>query len=271
MMQLLWPLEALPEVTRAGRFRHDDRGFSPGYRCGTHALHLYDYAAEMTLADRRLSLSPGDVTLTPAGCEARYHLEEPGFHWCIHFRPLANAEAEGHGPQVELPLHLPAGAWRPRAAETMARIGQWMAAGDGGALPAALAAVGLQELLLGLAWEARQPAVRQVRAVKAAEAVAAMLDAALADPPSMTALAQRVALSPTHLARAFRARYGVTAARYLLSRRIEEAVHLLSTTDLPVGRIARRLGFADAQHFNKQFRRTLGSAPTDYRRHNGLA
>lgn len=265
MMKLPWPLAAMPEVARAGRYAHEDRDFSPGYRCGTHALHLYDYAADMTLADRRLRLSPGDITLTPAGCEARYHLEEPGFHWCIHFRPLASAQ----GPQVELPLHLPAGAWRPRAVETMARIGQWMTAAEGDALPAALASVGLQELLLGLAWEAQQPTVRQVRAVKAAEAVAAMLDAALANPPSMTALAQRVALSPTHLARAFRARYGVTAARYLLGRRIEEAVHLLSTTDLPVGRIARRLGFADAQHFNKQFRRTLGSAPTDYRRHNG--
>lgn len=265
MLNMSWPLHGLPEVTRAGRFFHEDRDFNPTYRCGTHALHLYDYAAEMELAGRRLQLNPGDATLTPAGCDARYHLEQPGFHWCIHFRPLTTTP----GAQLDLPLHLPAGSWRVRAVESMARITQWMADAQSGPLAAALAAAALQELLLSLAWEEQRPAARQVRAVMAAEAVAAMLDAAMADPPPMTALAQRVALSPTHLARAFRARYGVTAARYLLGRRIEEAVHLLSTTDLAIGRIARRLGFADVQHFNKQFRRTLGRAPSDFRRDAG--
>ncbi|MGN6827021.1 helix-turn-helix transcriptional regulator [Paucibacter sp. M5-1] len=267
MMSLHWPLAALPDISRAGRFLHEDRDFSPGYRCATHALHLYDYAADMELDGRRLRLSPGDATLTPAGSEARYHLEESGYHWCIHFRSLDRPA----GPQLDLPLHLAAGAWRTRAIESMARIGQWTSDAQRGLGPlaAALAAAALQELLLSLAWEAQRPASRQVRAAVAAEAAAAMLDAALADPPSMTVLAQRVALSPTHLARAFRARYGVTAARYLLGRRIEEAVHLLSTTDLAVGRIARRLGFADVQHFNKQFRRSLGCAPSDFRRDAG--
>lgn len=264
MVIFVWPLQAVPDVVRAGRFPLDDRDFAHAYRGDTHALHIYDYSAEIELAGQRLQLRPGDVTLSPAGGTTRYHLARPGFHWCVHFRPVARA-----GPTIELPLHLPAGGWRRRASETIARVGHLLAGAAGQALPAALAAVAVQELLLELAWQARRQPARPARGFAAAEAAALLLEANLVAPPSMTAVARRVAVSPTHLARAFRARYGMTAARYLLGRRLEEAGHLLRTTDLPIGRIAQRLGFTDAQHFNKQFRRVMGSAPSDYRRSGG--
>ncbi len=260
MMTMDWPLRALPEVVRIGRFPLDDRDFAHVYRSETHALHLYDYSADMLLTGQRIRLRPGDVTLSPAGSETRYHVERPGQHWCVHFRPVPASPS-----CVALPLHHHLGGGRRRTVEILARAGQVLTGASAAALPAALAAVAVQELLLSLAWDAQRAPVRVARGVAAAEAAAAILDANVVSPPSMTALARRVALSSTHLSRAFRCRYGMTAARYLLGRRIEEAGHLLRTTDLPVHRIAHRLGFTDSHHFNKQFRRVMACAPSAYR------
>jgi AraC-like DNA-binding protein len=40
---------------------------------------------------------------------------------------------------------------------------------------------------------------------------------------------------------------------------------LLHTTDIPVRVIARRVGMADQQYFNKQFRRFAGVSPSRWR------
>jgi transcriptional regulator GlxA family with amidase domain len=99
----------------------------------------------------------------------------------------------------------------------------------------------------------------------AVERAAALLDAELAAPPSAREIARRIGLSPNWLARAFHARYGTTMARYVLAARVTMAQSLLRSTDVPVGEIARRLGFLDAQHFNKRFRRAAGCSPSSYR------
>jgi AraC-like DNA-binding protein len=48
------------------------------------------------------------------------------------------------------------------------------------------------------------------------------------------------------------------------------AQNLLRSTDVPVGEIARRLGFLDAQHFNKRFRRVAGCSPSSFRLRGGV-
>jgi len=259
---LAWGVACRPQVVRAGRFPLDDRGFRHGYLSPTHALHVYGYEADFDREGTRLHLVPGDCTLSPSGMTTRYHLERAGHHWCVHFRP-----EQPRGRAVDLPLHLSLGRRRQAFSDAVMRIATLLADGRGD-LARDLASVVLQDLLLQLALLAGD-VPRTTRGSGAAEAAAAILDQDLLRPPSVVSLARRLRISQTHLARAFRRRFGMTLARYVLGRRIDEARHLLQVTDLPVGRIAERLGFSDVQHFNKQFRRVAGRAPSLYRRDLG--
>ena len=65
--------------------------------------------------------------------------------------------------------------------------------------------------------------------------------------------------------RRFQAMVGVSPRDYALTARLERAQELLLTTDLPVGAIADRLGYADIFYFSRQFRSRIGISPTVFR------
>lgn len=257
-----WWLAALPEVTIAGRFPLHEHDFTYLYRSSTHALHIYDYHGAIRIAEREYPLQPGDLTLSPAGGVTRYHLPRPGHHWCIHFRPV-----QGRGEQCALPLHMRLGPFKARAVDAIVRISGLLAAPGDGRLTRAAAAGALQELLLTIAAQATATPdrERQGSSDDAVQRATAHLNAHLAEELSVPALARQVGLSQNWLARRFRDHHGQTVQHYHLARRIEHAQSLLLTTDLPIARIAARLGFGDSQHFNKQFRRLVGCNPTAYR------
>jgi AraC-like DNA-binding protein len=259
-----WSQAALPEIVVAGCYPLDDRDFVYAYNGSTvHALHLYDYQATMLLCGREVALHPGDLTLSAAGGETRYHVPVPGHHWCIHFRPMRMA-----GASFSIPVHLSLGTLRPRIMDSIQRIAGLMAAPreDAGLARSAASAAMLELLLTLAAHHARlRERERAPRARDAAERAATLLDADLAAPPSARDMAELVGLSPNWLSRAFRDRYGTTMARYVLASRISMAQQLLQSTDLPVRRIAERLGFLDTQHLNKQFRRIAGCSPSSFR------
>lgn len=265
LLGLRWPCSFLPEPVLAGRFRFDDRGFPYSYRGSTHALHVYEYAGIFRLGDTDIALRPGDATVTPAGSESRYDLPSPGHHWCVHFRPLRGAPP---GREALLPALVHCGPARTRLVSGIQRIAGLLAAPDAdSALAQATAAAVLLDLLLTMAQlGCRRPShERALRSTAAVQQAAALIDGQLEAPLSASAIARRVGLSPNWLARAFRAHYGTTMAGYLLSRRIELAQSQLRGTDLPVARIAERLGFSDVQHLNKQFRRLVGVSPSAWR------
>ena len=45
-----------------------------------------------------------------------------------------------------------------------------------------------------------------------------------------------------------------------------KACELLATTNLPITEVALEAGFYDHSDFSRQFRRTMGVSPTDYRK-----
>jgi AraC-like DNA-binding protein len=56
------------------------------------------------------------------------------------------------------------------------------------------------------------------------------------------------------------------SAKAFISARINlEAKRLLAHTVLPVSVIAERLGFEEATHFSKFFKRNTGCTPTEFR------
>jgi transcriptional regulator GlxA family with amidase domain len=78
-------------------------------------------------------------------------------------------------------------------------------------------------------------------------------------------LAARVAMSPRHFARVFRAEVGCTPAQYVERVRLEVVRRLLETTSLPIEEIARACGFGTVETLRRAFARRVGASPTDYR------
>jgi transcriptional regulator GlxA family with amidase domain len=78
-------------------------------------------------------------------------------------------------------------------------------------------------------------------------------------------LAARVAMSPRHFARVFRAEVGCTPAAYVEQVRVEVARRLLETTSLSVEEVTATAGFGTTETLRRAFARRVGTSPTDYR------
>ncbi|MCB1844492.1 MAG: AraC family transcriptional regulator [Halioglobus sp.] len=91
------------------------------------------------------------------------------------------------------------------------------------------------------------------------------LQANLATPCSMEALAHRMQLSPRSFSRRFRKATGLAPLAYLQGLRIATAKDLLRHSNLAVGDIAWQVGLQDVSYFSQLFRRQCGMSPLNYR------
>ncbi|MDW9698915.1 helix-turn-helix domain-containing protein [Sinorhizobium meliloti] len=85
-------------------------------------------------------------------------------------------------------------------------------------------------------------------------------------PLPVEGLARISGLSRAHFSRAFAASEGMPPAEFVLQKRLQRAVKLLTkTADLPVKEVAILSGFEDPNYFAKVFRRVFGASPTEFR------
>jgi transcriptional regulator GlxA family with amidase domain len=68
------------------------------------------------------------------------------------------------------------------------------------------------------------------------------------------------------LNRRFREQTGTTPLRWLRRSRIRRSQYLLETTNHPVERISRQVGFNSPASFRGQFKALVGTSPQAYRR-----
>lgn len=87
----------------------------------------------------------------------------------------------------------------------------------------------------------------------------------LGSPISIADVAQQLGLSPSYFARAFRTATGHPPHQWLLQRRVELALQLLTQPGLPLGEIAAICGFADQAHFSRVFAVRVGMPPSRWR------
>ena len=256
--------DQLPEVILAGRYPLRDRNHATVYRVrGGHALHLHGYAGRWRLQGVTHVLRPGVMTMSADGTDTSYDLDQPGYHWCVHFRIP-------HGA-VAVPAWLPLGPDAVYARTRLARIaalsdGMRGAVGPARARTAAAAGAALLELLLWLAERAERSPTRHQRSEAALERVAQLMREEPTRRWRTAALARRVGLSPNWLAKRFHGRFGMTIDQYRQAQQVELARMLLGSTALTVAAIGARVGIPDAQRFNKLVRAHLGLAPSAIRR-----
>jgi AraC family transcriptional regulator len=97
----------------------------------------------------------------------------------------------------------------------------------------------------------------------------AHIEAHLAEPISLAALAGLVGLSACYFCRAFRQSFAMPPQRYQLSRRIERAKTLLAKHTASVTDVSYAVGYNDTSAFCTAFRRLTGLTPSAYRRNLG--
>ena len=82
---------------------------------------------------------------------------------------------------------------------------------------------------------------------------------------TLSELAREARMSEAHFCRRFKAITGLSPWDYLITRRLEKAKELLTTTDWPILEIALECGFCDSSYLTRLFRRYEKSTPTRYR------
>ncbi|MFZ6756262.1 helix-turn-helix transcriptional regulator [Undibacterium sp. Ji50W] len=109
----------------------------------------------------------------------------------------------------------------------------------------------------------KRPALRRFHHFKA------LVEQHFVDWRSITTYASEMGCTERSLTRAALDAEGISAKEYILRRLGLEAKRLMVHTDWPVGVIADHLGFKEATHFSKFFRRINGCTPQQFRSANG--
>jgi transcriptional regulator GlxA family with amidase domain len=72
-------------------------------------------------------------------------------------------------------------------------------------------------------------------------------------------------LTARTFARRFAAATGYSPSDYVQTLRIEEAKHLLETTNIPTDEVGAQVGYDDPASFRRAFKRIAGVTPARYR------
>ncbi|MEM1094928.1 MAG: AraC family transcriptional regulator [Bacteroidota bacterium] len=84
--------------------------------------------------------------------------------------------------------------------------------------------------------------------------------------PSLTDLADALALHPNYLATVIKAKTGQTVGTWTSRKLVAEAQGMLAGSRAPVKQVAHRLGFSELTAFSRFFKRETGQTPTAFRR-----
>jgi transcriptional regulator GlxA family with amidase domain len=91
------------------------------------------------------------------------------------------------------------------------------------------------------------------------------MDREYAQPLDVEALARTACMSSGHFSRSFRAAFGETPYRYLMTRRIERAMALLRRGDRSVTEVCFEVGCSSLGTFSTRFSELVGESPSAYR------
>lgn len=92
----------------------------------------------------------------------------------------------------------------------------------------------------------------------------------LPENPGVPELAALAGLSPSRFRAIFLSQEEVSAGKFVLAIRTEEARRLLAETREPLKAVAAKLGHADAVVFSRAFKRATGMTPAHYRRQHRI-
>lgn len=99
-----------------------------------------------------------------------------------------------------------------------------------------------------------------------AETIKRYIDTNVYSAITIEQLSKLIYKSPSQTIRIFKQCYNVTPYDYYIEMRINTAISLLKSTNMPVKEIAARLQFSDEHYFSHFFKQKTGKKPTDLRK-----
>ncbi len=100
----------------------------------------------------------------------------------------------------------------------------------------------------------------------AMDSVMEYINANLTTQLSLDDLARQANMSRSYFSTVFRRLNGMTPWEYIMLKRVETAISMLSHEDLSVIEVAGACGFNSTANFNRTFKKITGRTPTSYRR-----
>ncbi len=82
---------------------------------------------------------------------------------------------------------------------------------------------------------------------------------------SIGTLAEEYHMSSSAFSQYYKKKAGITISKYLTQYRLEQAIHLLLSSDLSVDQIVRSIGYFSTSSFIKKFREQYNQTPMEYR------
>lgn len=78
-------------------------------------------------------------------------------------------------------------------------------------------------------------------------------------------VAKHVHLYPSHLSEIFKKETGVKFGDYVLRKKMQHAMEMLSVSSAKVSEVAAKVGYEDVKYFSQSFKKFTGKTPSDYR------
>lgn len=95
------------------------------------------------------------------------------------------------------------------------------------------------------------------------------IDESLTEKLTLSSLAQNLRMSKYHFSRFFRKHIGMSPMKYVNAARIRRAKELLNRDDLRISEIAHMVGYDDLSAFLRNFKKSMGTTPTEFRNRPG--
>lgn len=87
-----------------------------------------------------------------------------------------------------------------------------------------------------------------------------------ARPITLKDIADSIGISTSYLSSTFKSETGIGLSNYISFYRIQTACSLLRTSNEPISQIAESVNIADTTYFTKQFKKYVGTTPSEYRK-----
>lgn len=221
----------------------------------------------VTHHSRRFDLRPGGLHVIPANTVVRLHCDRQATISYLHFTAVLPG-----GMDLFDFLRCPF-ALQPKSFRRIVRQMNETIRALQGSRPGKIFEVkGLVLQLLSPFLAASDLTVlnRQQKNMERFSPVLQYIDANLHCRITLAELAGLLHLEPTYFSHQFADTLGLSPMRYVLRRRVERAQRILWNTEAPLKTVAQQLGFTDAFHFSKTFKRIFGLSPSRFRRRKRL-